>query len=108
MAATEKIREEMKKNASNSYIQVVGNFLLQHLEEDPDSSEKVLAKDKSIAKSLEVMRAEASKKKVGNVAVLTDQEGFDIVLKYFGIGEKEVAKPVTEKELDFEFEDLLK
>ena len=31
------------------------------------------------------MRKEAQKKKVGNCAVLTDAEGFAIVLKYCGI-----------------------
>lgn len=116
MTSVEKIKEEMGKNTNNSYIQVVGNFLLQHLEEYPDSSNKILTKDKTIAKSLEAMRAEASKKKVGNCAVLTDQEGFAIVLKYFGIGVENnpTLDPVKDEktsppeELEFEFDDLLK
>lgn len=83
--ALEKIRLEMAQNATNTYIQVVGGFLLQHLEQSPQDAEKILVTDKTIGKSLEEMRKEASKKKVGNCAVLTDQEGFAVVLKYFGI-----------------------
>lgn len=83
--AKEKINSEMSSNNNNPYIQVVGNFLLQHLESDPGAAEKILAKDKNITKSLEAMRKAAEKKKVGNMAVLTDAEGFAVVLKYFGI-----------------------
>lgn len=83
--AIEKIQGEMNGNGNNPYIQVVGNFLLQHLDGDQGAAEKILAKDKTIAKSLEAMRKAAEKKKVGNMAVLTDAEGFAVVLKYFGI-----------------------
>ncbi len=83
--AIEKIQGEMNGNGNNPYIQVVGNFLLQHLDGDPGAAEKILAEGKSIAKSLEAMRKAAEKKKVGNMAVLTDAEGYAVVLKYFGI-----------------------
>ena len=83
--AFEKIDSEMGLNQSNSYIQVVGDFLLCHLNDNPDDAEKILAKDKTIAKSLDEMRKAASKKKVGNCAMFTPAEGFAIVLKYFGI-----------------------
>jgi len=83
--AIEKLQSEMTQNKANSYIQVVGCFLLQHLESNPQDAERILIEDKSIGKSLEEMRKEASKKKTGSCAVLTDQEGFAVVLKYFGI-----------------------
>jgi hypothetical protein len=83
--AIEKLDSEMGLNQSNSYIQVVGDFLLCHLNDNPDDAEKILAKDKTIAKSLEEMRKAASKKKVNNCAMFTPTEGFAIVLKYFGI-----------------------
>jgi hypothetical protein len=83
--AIEKIQSEMTKNNTNSYIQVVGGFLLQHLSENPQDAEKINAADKTIGKSLNEMEKAARKKKVGNYAVLTDQEGFEVVLKYFGI-----------------------
>jgi len=86
--AIEKIRAEMDANKNNAYVQVVGEFLLQHLAANPQDAEKILNPDKTILKSLEEMRKVAEKKKVGNCAVLTDQEGFEVVLKYFGIDAK--------------------
>ncbi|HCF71976.1 MAG TPA: hypothetical protein DER33_10420 [Syntrophomonas sp.] len=91
--AIKKLKAEMEKD-SNSYVQVVGGFLLQHLQSNPESAEKILADDKSIAKSLDAMRKAAEKKKVGSCAVLTDQEGFEIVLKYFGIEHAKIAPSV--------------
>jgi hypothetical protein len=121
--AISKIQTEMNGAANNSYIQAVGSFLLQHLETNPGSAEKIMASDKTIAKSLEEMRKAAEKKKFGNCAMLTDAEGFAVVLKYFGIemvavGSVMAAKtanipaPVTSSqnaEIDFDvkLEDLL-
>jgi len=83
--AIEKIKTEMTANANNSYVQAVGSMLLQYLEDSPVSAEQVMTEGKTISGSLTEMRKEAEKKKVGNCAVLTDQEGFAIVLQYFGI-----------------------
>lgn len=83
--AISKLKEEMNNSKNNPYVQVVGNFMLEHLEQHPEDAEKVLNNDKTIFKSLDEMRKAAEKKKVGSVAVLTDQEGFEIVLGYFGI-----------------------
>ncbi|MBO0962364.1 hypothetical protein J1P26_21915 [Neobacillus sp. MM2021_6] len=88
--AFEKIKAEMEKE-KNSYVQVVGEFMLQQIEKYPEAAEQILAKDKSIMRSLEEMKKVASKKKVGNMAVLTPAEGFEVVLKYFGITEKPLA-----------------
>jgi hypothetical protein len=82
--AIEKLKSEMSKN-NNPYVQVVGRFLLQHLEVNPGAGEKILQEGKTIAKSLDEMRKVAEKKKDGNYAILTDQEGFEVVLKYFGV-----------------------
>jgi hypothetical protein len=83
MAIT-KLRNEMA--ASNDpYVHVIGEFLIGHVTQNPNDSDKILAADKTIIKSLDAMANEANKKKVGNHAVLTDAEGFAIVLKYFGI-----------------------
>lgn len=96
--AIKKIKDEMGKN-NNPYVKVVGEFLLQHLGANPGAAEKILDKEKSILKSLDEMRKAAKKKKVGNYAVLTDQEGFGIVLKYFGIDDTvPVALAPTSKE----------
>lgn len=115
--AIEKINKEMVQNNGNNYIQVVGSFLLQHLESNPNSAGKILTEGKTIGNSLNEMRNVAEKKKVGNCAVLTDQEGFEVVLNYFGIGGKPIevgatkiiqeAKPVVKKSFDVSLDELL-
>lgn len=84
--AIEKLKNEMDQNKNNPCIQAIGNFLVQCVKENPDAAGKILNKDKTISKSIEEMRKEASKKRVGNCAMLSDQEGFNIALKYFDIG----------------------
>ena len=84
--AIEKIKTEMAANANNSYIQAVGTMLLDYnTEVTHEAAERILTEGKTISGSLAEMRKIAETKKVGNCAVLTDQEGFAIVLKYFGI-----------------------
>lgn len=83
--AIAKIKAEMEADKANGYVQAVGAFLLEYVEQNPSVSPQLSAADKTIAKSLEAMRTEASKKKSNNVAVIAPQEGFAIVLKYFGI-----------------------
>lgn len=109
--AISKIQTEMNQNTSNQYIQVVGGFLLQHLEANPESAEKIMAADKTIGKSLDEMRKVAEENKVGTCAVLTDAEGFAVVLKYFEI-ESPISGPVSvtpvpAADFDVRLEDLL-
>ena len=83
--AIAKIKAEMEADKANGYVQAVGTFLLEYVEQNPSVAPQLSATDKTIANSLEAMRTEASKKKSNNVAVIAPQEGFAIVLKYFGI-----------------------
>jgi hypothetical protein len=94
--AISKLKAEMSQgtNKTYTYIQVVGRFLLQHLEANPESAGKILAADKTIGKSLDEMRKVAEENKVGTCAVLTDAEGFAVVLKYFEI-ESPISGPVS-------------
>ncbi|SHN87972.1 hypothetical protein [Desulfitobacterium chlororespirans] len=92
---TEKINNEISKNRNNPHIVLVGQFLLNHLQQNPGDAAKILDKNKSISGSMTAMRKEAEKRKVGNCAVFTDQEGFEIVLKYFGIEGKRISLPQT-------------
>ncbi|MHB1167053.1 MAG: hypothetical protein ACYC4E_00155 [Carboxydocellales bacterium] len=114
--AITKLKTEIEQSKNNPYIQIVGGFLLQHLDANPQDAEKIMAADKTISKSLDAMKKEAQKKKVGNCAVLTDQEGFSAVLKYFGIdgiipATVTTPKPVVEaqpaNDFDIRLEDLL-
>jgi hypothetical protein len=85
--AQEKLNKEITEN-NNPYVKVVGEYLLNCLKENPEISEYILIKEKNIIKSLDAMRNEASKVRVNNCAVLTEKQGFNIVLKYYGISNK--------------------
>lgn len=85
--AKKKLQDEMAKS-HNPYVNAVGGFLLNHIESHPEEAEKIVQEGKTVAGSLNSMKKEAETRKVGNCAVLTDQEGFDIVLKYFGCDSK--------------------
>lgn len=89
--AIDKLRAEMDSPKSNAYIKVIGQFLIRHVEGNPTAAEKLSAADKSIAQSLDAMKAEAKKVQSGGMAMLTDAEGFAIVLTYFEID----GQPVT-------------
>ncbi|MFS8214787.1 hypothetical protein [Paenibacillus sp. S29] len=93
--ATKKLKAEMDKS-KNKYVKVIGEFLLQHIQGNPQDADKLLDKDKTIAKSLNAMRKAAEKVKEGNMAMLSDAEGFAVVLEYFGIdGESQVVQTVS-------------
>lgn len=94
--AITKLRTEMEGNSNNHYLQIVGDFLIRHITIHPEDAIKVMTADKTIAKSLTAMQSEARKKQVGGMAMLTDAEGFAVVLKYFGIsGDPVTAVPAT-------------
>lgn len=115
--AKKKLQAEMDASKSNTYLKCVGQFLLQYLDNNPGAAEQIMSKDKTLAKSLEEMKSEAKKKAVSGCAVLTDAEGFAIVLKYFGITgsvperkiEMPAPAPVEKKTvgIDIDLEDLL-
>lgn len=92
--AINKINDEMTASKNNPCVQVVGAFLLQHLAAHPEAANAIMVEGKTVAKSLDEMRKVAEGRKHGNCAVLTDQEGFAVVLKYFGI-EGSAAKGET-------------
>lgn len=80
--AKSKIKEEMTNNC-DPYIQVVGKYILNNIEINKVAAKNIVEGKKSIKASLEAMRKEAEKKRVGNCAVLTDEEGFKIIRTYF-------------------------
>lgn len=86
--AIDKIRDEMAANADSSYIQYVGGFLTDHLQRHPEDATAILAEGKTIDGSMKEMEKYARDHKSGNCAVVSDQDGFRIVMEYFGIGEK--------------------
>lgn len=84
--AVKKLRDEMASKPSDGYVQAVGGYMITQVENSNETvAQLVLANGKSLAGSLEAMRSVAEKKKNGNVAVLTDAEGFKAVMDYYRI-----------------------
>lgn len=83
--AIDKIRDEMATKSKDNYVQYVGDYLTDYLKTHPGEAEKILTEGKTIAGSLSVMKEEARKNQSSGCGVLSDKEGFEIVLKYFGI-----------------------
>lgn len=96
--AIEKLKTEIVNSKNDPCIQVIGEFLLIQLENNSSNAEKIMQEGKTIEKSFEEMRKVAVKKKVGNRSVLSDQEGFAIVLKYFEIESSITKTPSKFKE----------
>ncbi|MEG0153005.1 MAG: hypothetical protein RR744_07485, partial [Cellulosilyticaceae bacterium] len=93
--ASNKVNSEMQQ-ANNSYVQVIGDFLLKEIIKNKDAAEKIANSDKTIMGSLDAMRDVAAKNKTGNYAVLTDDEGFNVVCGYYGF-KKGIIEMITRK-----------
>ncbi|MCJ0932568.1 hypothetical protein MST22_15580 [Virgibacillus halodenitrificans] len=90
-----KLQDEMKK-ANNPYVSLIGDYLLNHLKANPVDEVKLADNNKTIQGSLDAMRKAAEKKKVGNMAVLSDEEGFAVVCDYFNIKGNSAAPALVE------------
>lgn len=110
-----KLNAEIEANKKHPYIQIIGQFLISHINANPNDAIRLMAADKSIEKSLKAMESEARKKQHKGMAILTDAEGFAIVLKYFEIGTQAASSnfvpssdPVTAApEFDVKLEDFI-
>lgn len=116
--AIAKLDAEMEKEKRNHAIAVIGEYLINLVTACPEIAGKLADSKNTLAGAYEAMRTEARKKKYNNCAVLTDEEGFEIVCEYFGIGyqppgadkiAKQAAQPAKmAPALDIELDDLLK
>lgn len=113
--AENKIRNEM--NNKEGYVQIISQYLLSLVEQSEENAEAVLKNDCSIKKSIDAMKAEAKKKSKNGIAVMTDEEGFKIIRKYYCIGiDKETSKVINldahrkepEVALDIDLDSFLK
>ena len=91
MTGFEKIREEMMKNEADAAMQAIGNHLIGLINGNKEAEACVLAEDKTLKGAFEAIRKAAKAKAVNGEACLTDEEGFAIVRKYFGIEAKKAA-----------------
>ena len=79
---TEKFESECEKSG-DPVMRSIWNHYLPMAEAANEETLSMLS-DKTLSGAIERMRAEASKHKKGNTAVLSDAEGYEIMDKYFG------------------------
>lgn len=91
--ALQKIQSEVAADPKNKFVAVIAKFLMDHVRTNPDDAEKILTEGKTILGSLDAMKEEAGKNQSGGVGMLSDEEGFAVVLKYYGV---EVAQSESE------------
>ena len=96
--AVEKIMTEMASNEKHPYVQAIGNYLVNHLGDKPEHAEEILVEGKTILKSLDAMRRVAQKQAYQGMAMLSDEEGFAVVLAYFGCWDGEPIEIPAEPE----------
>lgn len=97
--ALQKIQKEIGEKAGDAYVQHVGAFLIGYIRQHPEHAAFIVADGKTITGSLAAMKEEARKKQSNGVGVLSDEEGFAIALKYFGIPVRQPATAEVEPEL---------
>lgn len=87
--AMDKLRDEMARHHEHGALCMIGEHLTELLQREPSWAGKILSKDKSLMgayKELESYARQQTKGKSGCV-VLSDQQGFRIAEKYFGMEE---------------------
>lgn len=102
----EKINTEKAENGENAYIQVIGDFLINLVKENPQHAGKIMETSKSIKGSLEFMKSKAKAVEKNGMAMFTPDEGYKIIKEYFGITEAPELKLVR-KHVDINLDDLL-
>ncbi len=88
----EKFENECEKSG-DPVMRSIWNHYLPMAEAASDETLKGL-EDKTLAGAIDKMRTVASKHKVGNAAVLSDEEGYAIMDQYFGFDAAKKKKPM--------------
>lgn len=115
--AIAKIDAEIEKEKGNRILEIIGEFLINLVTANSDAAEKLLDEKKNLKGAYEAMRNEARKYQKDGCAVLTDDEGFEVICGYYGLeyhsgGGKIVPEKASDVKaataLDIELDDLLK
>jgi hypothetical protein len=93
--AIQRIRNEMDSEKNNPNIRVIGEFMIQYVGQNPGAADKVCTNGKFLTGAYKAIEDYAKKKpRNGNCVAVAPDEGFEQVLKYFGIDHK--ADPVIQ------------
>ncbi len=107
--AIEKLQQEMAAS-KEPYVKFIGQYMLDHIKGRPADAAAIMQEGKTIAGSLAFMREKAKKKATGGYAMFTPDEGFEIIMEYYGLqGSAPVAAPAPESagKIDIDIDELL-
>lgn len=74
---------EQLKNLDKKYAQVIADYLLKRIETDECLNNKLLETNKTLKGCIAYVKSEARKQAEDSVAVLTDDEVFELVVHYY-------------------------
>jgi len=104
--AIKKLKDEI--GSDKGYKQIIGEYLLQQLDANPSAAGQILKEGKNIKGAMEAMKAEARKHQKDGCGVLTDDDGYAIVLEYYDIPMTRIVKSAPEKNnFDISLDELL-
>lgn len=83
--AIKKINDEMQKDPNNTYMEIIGHYLIDRATAEPMVAAAINEPKKTLKGAMDEIIKVAQKKKKGNVAVLTPPQVFETVDKYFGM-----------------------
>ncbi len=115
--AIAKIDAEIEKEKGNRILEIIGEFLINLVTANANAAENLLDDKKTLKGAYEAMRTEARKQSKDGCAVLTDDEGFEIICGYYGVDNQAGGGENVDQNapavnaapaLDIELDDLLK
>lgn len=84
--AIQRIKNEIDSEKSNPNIKIIGKFMLQYIQQNPPAAAVVCTNGKFLTGAYKAIEDYAKKKpRHGNCVAVSPDEGFEQVLKYFGI-----------------------
>jgi hypothetical protein len=97
--ALQKLQKEIGEKAGDVYVSHVGAYLIKYVRQHPEHAVFIVADGKTITGSLVAMKEEARKRQTNGIGVLSDEEGYAVVLKYFGVPVRQPASTAIQPEL---------
>jgi hypothetical protein len=86
-----KLQAEVTAAKNKVYVAPVAAYMMEHVRNHPKDAAKVLVEGKTMAGAIAAMKAEAQKGQAGGEGYITDEQGFAIVLDYYGIAALKAA-----------------
>lgn len=83
--AIKKINDEMQKNPSDPYTEIIGHYLIDRAGEEPEVARQIMQGGKSLTAAMMQVTELARKKQNKQVAVLTPGQVFGEIDRHFGI-----------------------